>query len=93
MTGSPYVGACHKACPIPKDADLQTELVEKMECHDKCGDDRACHRACGCPFQQLREKCPMLNMEEHVEHDVLPGHRAEPRHADGHSRLTLISTG
>ena len=59
-------GPCHKACPMPKDVDLQAKLVEKMECHDKCGDDRECHRACGCPFRQLREKCPMLNMEARV---------------------------
>eukprot|EP00439_Symbiodinium_sp_Y106_P018500 s7087_g2.t1 len=61
-------GACHRACPMPKDADLQTKLASKMECHDKCGADRECHRACGCPFQQLHDKCPMLEHFHHHHH-------------------------
>ena len=51
---------CHKACPLPEDAKLQTELLESMECHENCQYDAECHRNCGCPFEQMRDKCPML---------------------------------
>eukprot|EP00439_Symbiodinium_sp_Y106_P062554 s250_g9.t1 len=50
---------CHKACPLPEDAAFQAKLVETMECHEKCQDGE-CHRDCGCPFEQVRDRCPML---------------------------------
>ena len=50
---------------LPKDEDLKKKVVEKMECHAKCGDDRECHHEChhGCPFKAVREKCH-LNFQE-----------------------------
>ena len=50
---------CHKECPLPEDAAFQAKLVETMECHEKCQDGE-CHRDCGCPFEQVRDRCPML---------------------------------